>query len=439
MELEGSCAIMCDSVGKLLFYSNGCYIADATHQMMENGDSIAKGYLESSFCNTGGNPLNQGMIALPKPGSDHLYYLFYTDIGDPYSMQPFFPLAPVTLYYAVIDMALENGLGAVVEKNKIVVQDTFARSMMQGERHANGKDWWVVMPKSHSNCYWTFLLTESGIDTVFKQCVGQIWDDRDPQGQSVFSPNSKNYARVNFFYGLTVFDFDNNTGLFSNPNYAGFGQDTFYYCGLAFSPNSRFIYLSAYNKAWQFDSWSSDISASRILIGELNTPSNIQVKTQFNQARLAPNGKVYIGGTGEFKYLHVINRPNCYGLECDLEQYAIELAGRGHYTMPNMPHYKRWSENDTCETVSTKTPPVDYGSTVRLYPNPANGTATISVPEGRQGSMRLVNAFGQIVKEQKITSSQTNINLTILPEGIYYVNILFTDGQRESLKLIVSR
>ncbi len=40
MELEGSCAIMCDSVGKLLFYSNGCYISNAAHQMMANGDSI---------------------------------------------------------------------------------------------------------------------------------------------------------------------------------------------------------------------------------------------------------------------------------------------------------------------------------------------------------------------------------------------------------------
>jgi hypothetical protein len=55
MELEGSCAIMCDSIGKLLFYSNDCYIANATHQMMANGDSIGLDLLQTSFCNTGGN------------------------------------------------------------------------------------------------------------------------------------------------------------------------------------------------------------------------------------------------------------------------------------------------------------------------------------------------------------------------------------------------
>ena len=210
MELEGSCAIMCDSIGKLLFYSNGCYIANATHQMMVNGDSIGLGLLQTSFCNTGGNPIPQGMIALPKPGNNHLYYLFYTDISTPYEGQPFFPLAPVTLYCSVINMTLDNGLGAVVEKNKIILQDTFSRGLIQAERHANNKDWWIIMPKSHSNCYWTFRFTENGIDTVFKQCIGQIWGDDDSAGQSVFSPNSNQYARMNYSYGLSIFEFDRN-------------------------------------------------------------------------------------------------------------------------------------------------------------------------------------------------------------------------------------
>ncbi|MBL7809649.1 MAG: hypothetical protein JNN28_17645 [Saprospiraceae bacterium] len=370
MELEGSCAIMCDSVGKLLFYSNGCYIANTTHQMMANGDSIGKGKLETSFCKTGGNPLNQGIIALPKPGSNHLFYLFYTDIGSPYFMQPFFPLAPVTMYYSIIDMTLENGLGAVVEKNKVIIQDTFARSMIQASRHFDGKSWWIIMPKSHSNCYWTLLLTENGIDTIFNQCVGQIWGDRDSQGQAVFSPNSKYYARFNYFYGLNIYNFNNITGSLSQPVVSDFGQDTFFLSGLAFSPNSRFVYTSTYNKLWQFDTRENDISTTRILIGELTTPPNIQVITHLNQAQVAPDGKIYIGGAGEFKHLHVINRPNCYGLECGLEQYALEMAGRSHYTMPNLPHFNYWNEADTCETASVNTIDGSNHKSIKIFPNP---------------------------------------------------------------------
>jgi hypothetical protein len=340
--------------------------------MMANGDSIGKGKLETSFCKTGGNPVTQGIIALPKPGSNHLYYLFYTDIGDPYSMQPFFPLAPLTLYYSVIDMALENGLGKVIEKNKTILQDTFSRGMIQVTRHANGRDWWIIQPKSHSNCYWTFLLSENGIDSTFLQCIGQVWDDRDPQGQSAFSPNLNKYIRFNFFYGLNFFSFDNATGMFSNPININSGQDTFYFNGAAFSPNSRFIYAPCYNKLWQFDTWASDISASRILIDNLTTPANISQRTHFIQARLAPDGKIYIAGRGSNKHLHVINRPNCYGLECDLQQYAIELSASNANTMPNMPHYKQWSESDTCETVGTALPPPNEGS-IAFYPNPAQG------------------------------------------------------------------
>lgn len=420
MELEGSCAIMCDSVGKLLFYSNGCYIADATHQMMANGDSIGKKYLESSFCNTGGNPMTQGMIALPKPGSNHLYYLFYTDIGNPYYMQPFFPLAPVTLYYAVIDMKLANGLGAVVEKNKVILQDTFALSMIQAERHANRKDWWVVIPKSHSNCYWTFSLTENGIDTTFKQCIGPVWIKNDPQGQSVFSPSSKKYVRFNFFYGLNVFDFENDSGRFSNPIHAGFGQDTFYYNGAAFSPNSRFIYAPSFNKLWQFDTWASDISASRILIAELNTPSGIPSKTRFNQARLAPDGKIYIAGTVSHTYLHVINRPNCYGLACNLQQYAVKLTAPNSQTMPNMPHYKQWSETDTCQTVGAITVPNANKIAMRFYPNP---TEQDIMAEGLEVGDRIdfFDISGRIVKN--LTFHHGLLNVEDLKAGFYIIKV----------------
>ncbi|MCW5921852.1 MAG: T9SS type A sorting domain-containing protein [Saprospiraceae bacterium] len=420
MELEGSCAIMCDSLGKLLFYSNGCYIANATHQMMANGHSIGKDMLETSFCNTGGNPLIQGMIALSKPGSDHLYYLFYTDIGDPYFMQPFFPLAPVTLYYSVIDMAMENGLGRVIEKNVIVLQDTFSRGMIQATRHANGKDWWIIQPKSHSNCYWTFLLTESGIDTTFVQCVGQLWGDRDPQGQTVFSPNSNKYIRFNFFYGLNIFNFDIATGMFSNPINISFGQDTFYYSGAAFSPSSRFIYTTCYDKIWQFDTWASDISASSVLIGELNTPSTIQDKTHFIQSRLAPDGKIYIAGRGSNKHLHLINRPNCYGLECDLQQYAIELVAPNSNTMPNIPHYKQWSESDTCVTVSATESNLFIQGLMKLYPNPANQYVTL---EGLESGdvVQWINISGRVAKT---SICQTNrFEVGDLNPGFYLLKV----------------
>jgi hypothetical protein len=421
MELEASCAVMCDSVGKLLFYSNGCYIANANHQMMINGGGIGKDLLETSFCDSGGNPMPQGIIALPKPGSNHLYYLFYTDIGDPYATNPnVFPLAPENMYYSLIDMAQGNGLGKVVEKNVVVVQDTLALGMMHANKHANGRDWWIIMPESQTNCYWTILLTQNGIDTVFKQCNGVQWLI-DADGQLTFSPNSKKIVRCNYFDNLNIFDFNSATGQISNPLTINFGLDTFYFNGVAFSPNSKFLYVPCYNKLWQFDMSATDISSSRVLVGELNTPSNIATKTRFNQARLGPDGKIYISGTGSFKHLHIIHRPNCYGLACDLEQYAIELAATSTNTMPNMPHYKTWSESDTCQTVSVQqpggTPSIPFG----FYPNPASNGYLIAQGLEYGDYIQFFDISGRIVKNMVYTFDRLDIGE--FDTGFYFVKI----------------
>jgi len=421
MELEGSCAIMCDSVGKLLFYSNGCYIANANHQMMMNGDSIGKGFLESSYCNTGGSPLTQGIIALPKPGNDRLYYIFYTDIEAPYENQPFFPLAPVTIFYSLIDMDMDNGLGAVTIKNNILLQDTFSRDVMQAVRHANGKDWWIIVPKSHSNCYWTFLLQENGVNNPYLQCIGQDWGDKDINGQTVFAPNRKKYARFNYYYGLNLFDFDNASGLLSNPTHVGFGTDTFSSAGVAFSSNSRYLYASAYENLWQFDARANDLAASQILIATLNTPPNVPVPTRFNQARLAPDGKIYIAGNSGHTFLHVINHPNCYGQACDLQQYSIPLAAPNRYTMPNLPEFKQWNEADSCNTVNTIISQENgKSSTIKFYPNPTS--AYISAEGLNTGDkIEFINIYGKLYKS--ITYTNDGISVLDLPDGTYFVHV----------------
>jgi hypothetical protein len=74
-----------------------------------------------------------------------------------------------------------------------------------------------------------------------------------------------------------------------------------------------------------------------------------------------------------------------------------------------------------------------------IQPNPAIGATTLTVPDGRQGDIQIVNTLGQVVATQKITSSQTNLNLGPVPVGTYYVIIVYSDGQRESIKLIVTR
>ncbi|MEM6966010.1 MAG: hypothetical protein AAF573_14680, partial [Bacteroidota bacterium] len=55
-------ASISDPLGNLLFYTNGCYVADASHQIMERGDSLNyPGEVYDNNCLDGdGYTLNQG-------------------------------------------------------------------------------------------------------------------------------------------------------------------------------------------------------------------------------------------------------------------------------------------------------------------------------------------------------------------------------------------
>lgn len=78
-------------------------------------------------------------------------------------------------------------------------------------------------------------------------------------------------------------------------------------------------------------------------------------------------------------------------------------------------------------------------ASVQATPNPARESVTITIPQGEQAGVRLVHAFGQLVLEQKITSPQTTFSVSLLPAGIYFLEVMFADGQRECLKLVVSK
>jgi hypothetical protein len=85
---------------------------------------------------------------------------------------------------------------------------------------------------------------------------------------------------------------------------------------------------------------------------------------------------------------------------------------------------------------------VDNG--FEIYPNPSQGMFTISFNSEPMSSaeLRVINAKGIVVFEQKILNIQnsfsTKINLATMPEGIYFVEIS-DDKQRFSKKLLLKK
>jgi len=424
--MEGSNTSMSDRDGTLLFYSNGCYVVNAVGEKMENGDTINPGLIQTSYCSAGGSPYSQGVISIPAPESDSLYYVFNLDMDLPYFMvDPFIGIAPERLFYQVVDMSKASGLGRVTAKAQIAVQDTFGRGNIQAVRHANGVDWWVITPKSHSNCYFMTLVTAQGVQPPFLACAGKVWGDYDTQGQAVFSPNGKKFIRFTPRSGVNIYDFDNETGSLSNPIWVDMPNEplTFHVAGVAVSPNSRYLYAMALKNAYQFDLQAPDIGASKTLIAEWDGYSD-PYPTIFYLAALAPDNKIYIAGTSSHRFLHVIHYPDSAGIQCGFEQRGVSLPSYNFATIPNFPQYRSVPTPMDCDSMTTITEHVLPHPSIKIYPNPTMGLVSIEIGENPSNlSIEVYDMFGRRRFSKEIEQQDENIDLSDLEEGVYIITL----------------
>ncbi|MCW5924146.1 MAG: T9SS type A sorting domain-containing protein [Saprospiraceae bacterium] len=361
---------------------------------------------------------------MPVPRDTSKYYLFHKRADN--------STLSKDLLLTQIDMSLGSGLGAVTSKNEIILQDTFS-DFLTAVRHGNGRDWWVMLHKNRSNRSLCYLLDPAGLHAPIVQHLGPIWNYQDWAGQSVFSPDGSRYARANPNNGLSVFDFDRCAGTLSNHLFISLAADSASACGVAFSPNSRFLYLSTGTKLFQFDMQAADIAASKQLIGVYDG-FLAPFPTTFYQQRLAPDGKIYMNSTNGVNHLHVINNPDLPGLECNFVQHEIELPTYSQTAIVNFPYFRLYDlPGSPCDTLGIDGGPVSSGElsagaevTWRVSPNPAVDEINISFSQPFSGVVTLLDTTGQTVKSvnvQAVDGVLLGINVSDLPNGIYYLQV----------------
>ncbi len=428
IKMYGSNTSMSDKDGRLLFYSNGCRIVNAKGEVMLNGDSIYFGEIQKNFCPEG-STFHQGVIALPAPGSDSLYYVFTVDwdylFYDPDS--GYAVISPQRLFYHIIDMSRESGYGAVILKHQIAVQDTLARGNISAARHANDRDWWVIVPKQRSNCYFAVLVTPEGVQPPQLKCSGPAWGNKE-SGQAVFSPDLKKYARFDAWSGLNIYDFDNATGDLFHRTRIMFPDDVISHTsGLSISANSRFAYVNARSRIYQFDLQAPDIEASKVKVAEWDGTYEPN-PTRFHLSALAPDGKIYISSFALTLSLHVIERPNCPGLACRVVQRGVSLPAYNLGSIPNFPHYRM--SNEECDSTSNTIETELSGRALALYPNPTSGELWVNFPDmGERGAeVMLFDALGRLVYRQRIAEPLSRLDLSALRAGTYVYVVRQSEG-----------
>jgi hypothetical protein len=351
-------ASISDSLGNLLFYTNGCYIADRNGDMVINSDSLNPGLVYELSCveETKGYASSSSALFLKHPTQANLIYLFH--IANFFQITPILAGHKERLYYTVIDASANNGLGSVLSKNNLILKDTIQYEGIHAVRHANGRDWWLILGKQYSNQYWTVLFSDKGLK-IEDQAIG-VPVTFDSFGNFVFSPDGSKLARYNPRDDLHIFDFDRCTGLLSNPVHFQMtnNADNKLGGGTAFSADGHYLYVSDELRLWQFDMWASDPTATltKIADRELNGPCALGYTITWLE--LGPDGRIYGAPASGQQCMHRVARPERGGEACEFVQSYYKLT-TPHQYMPHFPNYRLGPvDGSACDTLGIDNHPL---------------------------------------------------------------------------------
>jgi len=322
----------CDEDGGLLLYLNGTRVFNRNHLLMPGGNlNIA-----SAASSTHG-------IILPWPGSDSLFYVIAPESNDSHT-------GPKTLYYAVVDLSLAGGLGAVVGSKQALMTPSSER--VAAVRHCNGRDWWLLGRSADSNTWHAWPITPEGIqapvvshegfETQFQtggncaSSAGQL--HISPDGRRVAVVYARNLCLGGTHLVLEILDFSTTTGALMNArtiiqaSLAGYS--------VQFSPDNTKLYYSRQQgsggggELYQVDLLTPDMQTVQIF-----PPSATPTLWTNASSGLAtgPDGRIYASDYTQ-PWLHVIADPNEPGEACNYIWQGLDISpGVSGLGLPTMP------------------------------------------------------------------------------------------------------
>ncbi|MBL0340421.1 MAG: hypothetical protein IPP71_05520 [Bacteroidetes bacterium] len=373
MDARGRCTSIADSLGNLLFYASTSdplllipdellYVRNVLNQVMTNGDSIV------------GLNWYQELTITQDPANSNLYYLFSIGVTNSYG-----------LYYSVVDMSLNGGLGGVVQKN-VQLENFKCTDGLTAIKHGNGRDWWIIFRRwdTVNDLFYKYLITPSGISNVIIQNIGSPTNNGFTKMK--FSPDGNKFAMINLPGLMEIYDFDRCTGIISNsitihpePISAPYGR--FWSC--EFSPNGRFLYVATNNNSATKDLYQYDLLSPNPVTSRISLTSNSNYLIGYGFLKRGPDDKIYFSTAYQcdaFPYcypypdsvynqynmnLSVINSPDSLGLACDYTPYSFYLGGkRTYYGLPNNPDYVMPAlTGSPCDTLVSINEPASTGNT----------------------------------------------------------------------------
>jgi hypothetical protein len=434
-------ANIADENGNLLMSSNGVFIADANGDTMLNGSGLNPGWGVNNCPD--GLCMPYANIFLPMPGDTNKYVLFHQ------SAELSLNLACPVIYYSIIDISLNAGLGGVVSKNDTALSGQFGCGYAAC-RHANGRDWWVAAMTYIADGVYLFLVTPDTVQYMGLQTFSVpnfLWGYA---GQPVFSPDGTKFAYggsygingMNYLSSIVLFNFDRCNGTFSLDTVIDFSDNYISYASV-FSPNSQYLYFASSEHLYQYDTNSGGLLPNQLVAtNDVFASPNPPFYTNFYLMYLAANGKIYISSGSSVKHLHEMNYPDSAGLACDVQLHNV-FTNCFYIGVPNHPNYYLGRlVGSACDTLTNINDLTEHDFRFSILPNPNNGNFKIMylLPQNKTGRLEIFDLNGRVVYSQNLPQWSTIqfISLPKIANGVYNC-VVTSGGERVAKRLVVIR
>ncbi|UZD24449.1 gliding motility-associated C-terminal domain-containing protein [Algoriphagus halophytocola] len=213
--------------GEVLFFTDGQSVWDLNGDLMQNGEDIG-----------GENGSSQGVIAVPVPQEETLFYLFTNQTSANGQNEA---------KYSLVDIKSENetGVGNVVTKDNFL----FSPSTEHSAALDAGDTTWVMYHELGNNTFRAYPVSGQGIGAPVFSSVGSNHGFNSGVGAMKFNSDGDQLA-VTISEGgcnkLEIFDFDSDTGEMTEYARIDLGCDGEVY-GMEFSEDGERIMVSYRN------------------------------------------------------------------------------------------------------------------------------------------------------------------------------------------------
>jgi len=312
--IEGTSVICNSRTGVILFYTDGSTIWDHSHVAKATG--------------IGGNVASstQGPVIVPHPGDSTRYFVFTVED------ESRFPNSQGR----VTEVRVQGG--EVISVGTPLTLLSGVAEKVTAAKGCNGLDYWVIY-RLRNRGFVAYQVTRTNgfsVGSRVNSVVGLAMPSAaDGRGEMKVSPDGKWIASASEMIATEVFQFNNATGVVSNPIAFDLGEQRY---GLSFSPSSRYLYVnsgwksSPINHLYQFDMNAANIAASKIDVG--TTIGGVA----FGGMQIGVNGKIYVARNNT-SYLAVIDKPEVRGVGCAYIDLAIQFPAGStvNWGLPNVP------------------------------------------------------------------------------------------------------